>query len=188
MKQRILFFSFTFLLVTCSVLYADILHLNDGGSLEGTVIEKENGYLLQTKLCKMLIKADRVLFLEKKLLPQDEYLQRLKEVEADNTEANYILGLWCIEHKMPKHAEKHFAMVFKVSPNHKQAREAAGYIYYKKKWLARTDYMTEKGYQLYKGRWIKEKTAKEKKKNDRENLLSARARSKTTKIFAEIIR
>ncbi|MHC4874754.1 MAG: hypothetical protein ACYTFY_23140, partial [Planctomycetota bacterium] len=37
-------------------------------------------------------------------------------------------------------------------------------------------------------RWIKEKTAKEKKKNDRENLLSARARSKTTKIFAEIIR
>lgn len=172
----------------CANLHADILHLKDGRYLEGRISIEKDGYLVTEKHCKLLVKKERVLFFEKKLLPREEYLQRSKEVKPDDIEANYILGLWCKQHKMTTLAEKHFNQVFKFSPNHKQARKAAGYMRYKKEWFSKSEYMRKKGYTFYNGKWFKGKKAEKKIAKERNRILTEKARKKTIKIFADIMR
>lgn len=127
--------------------------------MEGVVTEKENGYLIEQKSCKLLVGFDRVMMWEKRLLPVEEYPQRAKEAPEDDVEANYILALWCKEHGLGEKAELHFNRVFKYDPDHKEARLAAGFVRYEKKWILRDEYLRLKGYRFVGGRWLSEEKA-----------------------------
>jgi hypothetical protein len=170
----------TLLLLVCPVFvngqsWCDILHLKNGKSIEGIIELTLDGYKITEDKSSYVIPVTQVIRWEKKILPEEEYGLRLNELDENNVEENYILALWCQVHGLDDKAENHFEKVFELSPNHKQARRAAGYIKYKGKWIEHKKYMRLKGYKKYNGRWLEKEIADAKIAKDKERRKRARA-------------
>lgn len=133
---------------------ADILHLTNGGKLEGRITKEKNGYRIVTGTTESLVPFDRVSRLEKKSLPEEEYLERLSEVGDDDVMGHYVLGLWCKESRLREKATMHFQTVLRLEPDHEGARRALGFIQDGKEWVTREEYMRRQGKVIYKGQWV----------------------------------
>ncbi|MBN1257366.1 MAG: HEAT repeat domain-containing protein [Planctomycetes bacterium] len=140
-------------------LQADILHLNNGRFVEGAVEEVAEGYRLTTATSSLIYKTEQVKRWEKKVLPEEEYLLRKANTPADDVDGNYILALWCKQRRFFKEADYHFAQVFRLAPDHREAREAAGFVYKNGEWLTRSESLRRQGYLPYKGKWLPKEEA-----------------------------
>jgi hypothetical protein len=164
--------------------WCDILHLKNGKSIEGIIELTLEGYKITEGKSSYVIPVTQVIRWEKKILPEEEYQLRLDELDENNVEENYILALWCQVHGLADKAGIHFEKVFELSPDHKQARQAAGYIKYKGKWIEHHRYMRLKGYKKYNGRWLEKEVAEAKIAKDNER----RKRTKAARHIRKLVK
>ncbi len=109
--------------------FADIIHLNTGGKVEGKIIEKDIDFVkVRTVKGIVNISVDDIESIEERESVFDVYDKKLSEMPKDSADARFELGKWCREQGLEEEAEKHFGEVIALSPNHAGAREALGYV------------------------------------------------------------
>lgn len=116
--------------LTCSVLVAraDILHLTNGGSVEGTIVEQDGrSYKVRTLVGTITVPADAVDRVEKKPSILDEYV-KLSQQAADTPAAQVELANWCQEHGFKAGWRKHLKRAIELDGDYGPARVALGFV------------------------------------------------------------
>ncbi len=105
-------------------LYADILHLKTGGTIDGGIIEETDTYVrIKTDPgIEFTVEKNKIESVEKKETAEDVYLKRLKDLKDDDAKGHYELALWCENKKLNQHAKKEFQKAIEVNHTYKEAR------------------------------------------------------------------
>ena len=111
--------------------HADIFHLIDGKTIEGTII-RETGDLISIRGHDgkiTTIDRSRIQRIEKKSTSLDEYLERSASIKVDDLKGNLDLARWCLDVKLAAQAQKHLKLVLAIDPDHDESRRILGYVW-----------------------------------------------------------
>jgi hypothetical protein len=119
----------TALLVTASPpARGDILHLKSGGSVEGTIVERDTArYKVRTLVGTVTLPVDAVARIEEKPSVLDEYVQR-REKTADTPAAQFELAQWCEEQELRSAWRTHLKRAIELDADFEPARKALGFV------------------------------------------------------------
>lgn len=116
--------------VICTGLAAngDILHLNSGGSIEGTITEQdERSYKVRTLVGTITVPFDAVSRIERKPSVLDEYV-KLRQQAADTPAGQVELAEWCEEQGLKAAWRTHMKRAIELNPGCQAARLALGFV------------------------------------------------------------
>lgn len=138
-----------------AVARADIIHLRNGGKIEGKVVKRTaTEVVIKTKFGgTMKLPASKVLRIEKTTSVWDEYATRRAKIKATDAKGLFGLYEWCVEKKLTTKAKAVLNEVLSADPNHEAARAANGEIRVGGKWIT-PDEAKAAGYKLHEGRWL----------------------------------
>jgi HEAT repeat protein len=106
----------------------DILHLKNGGSVEGSIIEHDGqSYRVRTIVGTVTLPVDAVDHVEKKPSILDEYVKRREEA-ADTPAAQVELAKWCDEQGLKAGWRTHLKRAIELDPDCEAARVALGFV------------------------------------------------------------
>jgi len=136
---------------------ADVVVLTTEGRVQGTLLNPQQSprktYVIQTDTGQITLDKAQV----KEVITQSpdelEY-ERLRFSFPDTIDGQWKLAEWCREKGLSKQRTTHLERIVDLEPNHKQARAALGYGQINGRWVRQEDVMRERGYVLYKGRWL----------------------------------
>lgn len=143
----------------------DVIHLKDGRTVEGTVVEKtDTKVVVQTKFGVNEFKASEVDRIETKATPKEEFNTRLAAAKGD-AGGLFDLYLWAKGRGLATDAKKALREVVKVDPDHENARKLLGYVRFQDRWVTESEQkklgaeaerkeMEAKGLVLHKGKWV----------------------------------
>ncbi|BBM85367.1 tetratricopeptide repeat protein [Candidatus Uabimicrobium amorphum] len=124
--------------------------------------EMLSGYLLQNKDTKLytLRTTEGVRYLSSAQIlrkvqfpsPWETYLLVAKKLADNNIQAQYQLGLWCLEKNLELPAQIQFEKVISLTPNHRAARKFLGFTYSNSRWYWPTEKVPEKV--LFAQQWL----------------------------------
>ena len=135
--------------------FADILHLKNGGKIEGEILsETAEAVRIKTTIGTVDIARTQIDRVERKRLPAEEYGRELKALPAADVLGHFALGMWCKEHRLSEQAEERFRHVLKLSPDHAGARRELGFEKFRGRWMTREEAMIAKGYIKHQGKWV----------------------------------
>lgn len=147
---------------------ADVLHLKNGGRLEGRVKRTPDGLELRRGSVRMTVDPARVARWERTPLPAEEYKTRRALTATDDPMGQFVLALWCQQNGLAEEAEHHLEAVLALAPDHAEARRMAGYVRSEGAWVKQAARMRAKGLARYKGRWLPAPEAKRLLARERE--------------------
>jgi hypothetical protein len=108
--------------------HGDILHLKSGGSVEGTIVERDDQrYKVRTLVGTVTVPADAVVRIEEKPSVLDEYVQR-REHAADTPAAQFELAQWCEEQDLKSAWRVHVKRAIELDADYEPARKALGFV------------------------------------------------------------
>jgi hypothetical protein len=135
------------LLLTPSFAAADVLHMADGTTREGRVVEtteKEVVVDFGQGSVSMTVRLPRasVLRIEPKASPADalsaEYARQFAKAAQGNADDWYALGVWCLAQRcLNDKARQAFERAITLDPNHADAHAALGHVKLNDAWMPR---------------------------------------------------
>lgn len=141
-----------------SVSAADVIHLKDGGKIEGKVItETETEVQIATKYGVQNIPKENIKQVETTPTVREVYREKLSEIEEGDADAHYQLGLWCKEQGLVSEAELEFREAIKLNPGHHGARVEMGFVFYGGRWVhvdELKELMESRDFVAYNGRLV----------------------------------
>ncbi len=154
------------LLVPAGTAVADVIHLKNGGKVEGVILS-DNGAVLKVRTAFGEVTVDKstVARIEKKATPLEEYEARLKALKADDAEGHYLLALFCRENGFRKQEQDLYRRTLAIDDQHPGANEAVGNVEHEGVWMtpaerdrrvkeAEAGAMRAKGLVEHEGRWV----------------------------------
>jgi hypothetical protein len=131
--------------------------LESGGVVEGTLINTQQtprtSYEIRTRHgVLMVLPAAQVIEVSRPPEALGEYA-RLAPTFPDTVDDQWRLAEWCRQHQLLGQRAAHLRRIIELSPDHVAARHALGYVQLQGEWTTRSDFLTERGYRLYKGEW-----------------------------------
>ncbi len=155
MKCAFVIAPLTVLAATCAgQLCADILHLENGGKVEGIVKDAGKNYEVETITGLSTISKDQVLMYERKECILNKYYEAAAKVKADDVEGHFALALLCKEGKWTSKMRFELNKVIELNPDHERARAELGHVKYEGKWMTRDEMYQAKGYVKFEGQWV----------------------------------
>lgn len=133
---------------------ADVLHLVNGGKLEGKVTKVKDGYRVEDEVSTSFVRAEEVMLHERKPTLAEEYETRRKSTPLDDYDAQLALGLWCRTNNLPDKAKWHLMLAVAIRPEDGRARLEAGFVMHNGRWITREESMRLKGLREFQGKWI----------------------------------
>ena len=124
---------------------ADVVHLKNGGSLEGSVSRTPDGVVVKLPVGEVRISNDAIERIEPKVTAFEQYQQRAAAVREDDPEAHYRLGLWAQQAGLKGPAREEFRKTVALKPDHALAHQALGHRLVDGRWLTREDEMRARG-------------------------------------------
>ncbi|MGE3180736.1 MAG: HEAT repeat domain-containing protein [Phycisphaerae bacterium] len=116
------------LLATTATAPADVFHLENGGSVEGLLLEKADGnYRIRTTIGTFSIPVASVVRIEEKETPFAEYDRRAAKAKA-TAKAQFELAKWCGEHDLLTEQKQHLKRAVELETDFAPARAALGYV------------------------------------------------------------
>ena len=137
----------------------DVVHLKNGGRIEGQVALTEDGIVVRLPVGEMRLSKDAVDRIEKKDTAMDEYARRSAAVKPDDAEAHYQLGLWALGAGLKPQATAEFERTLAIQPDHEGARNALGYRKVGGVWLTFEQEMRANGFVQRDGQWMSPEAA-----------------------------
>jgi hypothetical protein len=114
---------------------ADTLHLKNGGTVEGQVLEfGDTGYRVRTMVGVVTVPLASVERVEEGHSPFEDYDQQIAET-PDTAEGWYSLAEWCAQHELAPQRRKHLKRVLELAPDHAEARKALAYVRVGELWV-----------------------------------------------------
>jgi hypothetical protein len=129
--------------------HADILHMADGSTREGRVIEENDQEITVdfgkgSMALRVTLPRSDVVRIERKISPNavlmTEYVRRLGKAVRGGAEDWYALGLWCREQRcLNDKAQEAFERAVAVDPDHAAAHTALGHVKLNDAWMPRKE-------------------------------------------------
>ena len=112
-------FTVLVLIVLLSAAQADIIHLKNGGQIEGEIIGKSEGLLIIRLVTggQVRIEEEEIASIENKELslpPSELYMRRKKSLGEGDANGHYELALYCIKHRLYREARKELESALKL--------------------------------------------------------------------------
>ena len=133
---------------------ADVVHLKNGGTLEGQVVEEGDQVVIKLPVGEVRVSRDAVETIEKKPGALAEYHKRAAAVKDDDPEAHYKLGVWALSVGLKRQAQEEFEKTIALDPDHAAAHKALGHRLVGGRWMSEEDEMKARGLIKYKGEWM----------------------------------
>jgi hypothetical protein len=114
---------------------ADKLILTDGRTFTGTVAVEGDTVLITVPYGTLRFPKTQVERIELMDTPEQEFRKKLGEAPLDDPNALYNLAQWADHSSLARQAGDLYALILKLSPNHRATRKALGYIRVGKSWL-----------------------------------------------------
>lgn len=154
-------------LAPCAALRADVVHLKDGGKVEGKIVaEDAKSVTLDTNLGRMPITRDRIAKIEKGPTAKEELAEREKALGKEATaDAWFELAEFAGSKGLKRERERLIDVALKRDPQHAGANRARGRVLHEGRWMtpaerdalvkqAEAAAMTARGLVEWQGRWI----------------------------------
>jgi hypothetical protein len=165
---------------------ADVVHLKNGGRIEGDVEDLGDAYRVKLRSGAVTIKKADVAGIEAKPTLADLYREKLAEIDPEDPEDRVALGLWCREQDWEAKAREEFAKALELDEHHRGAHVALGEIYYEGEWRTEAEIMELRGFVLHEGEWMTPEEA-EIRKSRKEMVKRARNLQRTlTRAFRRL--
>lgn len=140
---------------------ADIVHLKNGGRIEGKVTDLGGSLLVKHRYGTVEVQKSDVLRIEEKASLADLYDARRTKIDPKEPADLVALGLWCRENGWESRAREDFEAALLLDPEHAGAHEALGHILYEGVWRTEREVMELKGYVLVEGTWLPRREAEQ---------------------------
>jgi hypothetical protein len=145
-------------LAICGLARADVLVLNSGGRIEGTVLSPKQSprdkYVIETASGNRLtFDKSQVKEVIGQTESQAEY-EKVRREYPDTVEGQMALAVWCREHNLPRQKEVHLERVLELDANHAEAHRLLGHMRFDGVWKDQRRYFEEQGYVQYQGQWM----------------------------------
>ncbi len=153
-------------LLLAGPLFADIIHLKNGRTLEGVILSDDGREIrLKTNFGAVTVKHADIARIEKKLTPIDEVRTRKAKLRADDAEGHYQLALFCRENGLKKDEKQLYRETLSIDGQHPGANEAVGNVEYLGEWMSPAERdrrkaasseaeMRAKGLVRHDGKWV----------------------------------
>lgn len=141
-------------LAAASLASADVVHLKNGGTLEGQVVEQGDAVIIKLPVGEVRVSRDAVLQIEEKPGALEEYHKRAAAIKDDDPEAHYKLGVWALSIGLKRQAEEEFNKTIALKPDHGGAHKALGHRLVAGRWMTEEEQMRAKGLVRYKSDWM----------------------------------
>jgi hypothetical protein len=135
-------------------LFADVVRLKNGQSLEGEVIEAGGQVKIRSAAGTIGFPADLVLRIERGDGTEKQALARLQSLAPNDVQGRVALALELQESGSTTLAQRIFESVLLRDPDQPTARRALGYVRCEDEWLTDEDCHRRHGQVLYQGRWV----------------------------------
>lgn len=132
----------------------DVVHLKNGGTLEGQVTLTQDGAIIRLPVGEVRVSSDAIARIEKKETPLEEYLKRAAAIKEDDAEGHYKLGLWAQGAGLKAQAKDEFAKTLALKPDHEGAHQALGHRKVNGQWMTLEQEMQAKGLVQRDGDWM----------------------------------
>jgi hypothetical protein len=142
-----------------SPLLADIVHLANGGRIEGTVTDKGDSIVVTHRFGAVTVKKSDIVRIEEKAALTELYAERRAALDPSNPDALVELGKWCREHGWEAQAVKEFKAALELDADHRGAHLALDHVLYEGVWRTEHEIMELRGYVLVDGKWLTRREA-----------------------------
>ena len=117
-------------------LFADVVHLKNGRTLEGEILsEAGTKVLLKTRFGEVTIEKADIASIDRRPTPLAEYESRRKALATDDAEGHYELALFCREKGLRSKEKELYEIVLRLDDQHPGANEAVGNVEYGGRWM-----------------------------------------------------
>jgi hypothetical protein len=140
-------------------LRADVVHLTNGKTLEGTVTPGAAPGTIEVATgegTRIILKDAEVLRVEKRASPAEEVETRLKAVAPGEIEPLVELMGQARERGLPTKARLIARSILEIDPHHEAARKELGYVVYQNRWMLEAELKKRKGLVRHRGEWMTE--------------------------------
>jgi hypothetical protein len=144
---------------------ADRIYLKGGAQLRGVVVPNPDHpelVIVQTEslTTPLRYRKDQVLQVNSEASPLKEYLIK-RDKTAKTAEAQYELGLWCDQQKLPAYAELQYRKAVEADNTFSAAHQKLGHVLHNDRWITNDELRTAQGLVKVRGKWMsKEEKAK----------------------------
>ncbi len=161
----------------CVPLWADIVQLKKGGTVEGIVTEEKDVYVVETAYGITRIRKEEVetVILQKSALAT--YRERAAALQPGDAAGWHDLARWARGEDLTPQADEAYQNVLAIDPDHAQAREALGFVQHEGRWMTRDEQMEAKGWIQVEGKWMSPEAATLQRALAEKASLEAQARS-----------
>ena len=151
-------FAVLFTLVATTEALGDRITLKGGVNLKGEVIpdpQDPKKVLIYSEQGKNPLRQDKARVVEVIDEPTilDQYLPKLKSA-AKTADAQFDLGFWCEQAKLPDLAVHHYEEAIKLDPGFALAHEKLGHVRRGDRWVTSEEMRKSQGLEKVKGRWV----------------------------------
>jgi len=149
------------LLVLSSSLLADVIHLKNGGRVEGAIDDRGDTLVVTTRFGSVTLKRGDVARIEKKETLKELYEQQRKSIDPKDPAQFVKLGEWCREKGWAAQAKKEWQAALKLDPEHQGAHTALGHVFFEGAWRTEREIMELRGFVEVDGKWLTRREAEE---------------------------
>jgi hypothetical protein len=147
------------LVVLAAPALADVVHLKNGRTIEGTVTKLGDKVNVKTQFGSISLASSEVVRIEKKSTIEEQFRTRRAALKDNDLEGRLALALWLRSEGFKVLATRELQAIVKADPLHRGAHHTLGHVRFNGKWMTRNDSMKAQGYVKFEGRWV---TAEEK--------------------------
>ena len=144
-----------FLLGDCRAASGDVVVLQSGGRVEGTLAKQasRDRYVIETASGRLTLDKSQVKEVIEQSASQEEY-EKVRRDYPDTVEGQMALALWCRDHNLPRQREVHLQHVLEIDPNHAEAHRLLKHLRDEGGWKTQRQYFEDRGYVEYLGQWM----------------------------------
>jgi len=140
--RQLVLLLFLSLTLTAAV-WADKVHLTNGGTLEGEVTTTDDKVVITNKFGSVTLRADEVRSVEHVATPAEEYKERAKALAPDDAQGHYQLALCCLERGLKEQADAEARATLAADPGQEGAHRLLGHVFFRGRWVTEAEQQAE---------------------------------------------
>jgi hypothetical protein len=147
------------LILLTSPVLADIVHLRNGGRIEGKIEIRGDQLIVTHRFGSVNVARKDVVRIEKKETLKDLYEAKRQGTDTGDPDQLVELGDWCRENGWGSQATKEFNAALGLDPEHRGAHAALGHVFFEGAWRTEREIMELRGFVEVDGKWMTRREA-----------------------------
>jgi hypothetical protein len=175
------------LVIVATPAFADVLHLESGGRIEGRIIERNASTVaIEVGAGTMEFPMSAIARIESGRSVLDDYDERVAALADADIDGWLALGRWAAANDLPGQAKSAYRHVLDHDPGNAVANAALGRVEVDGRWLSEEDAYIARGYVKFDGEWMlpEEQAALELQRREQARADAARADARTAEARA----